>query len=305
MPRIALFTDDPGWHGIRLREAFLAKGYSSDYVSLTTCRLALDSVPDPVRIPGFDNELPDGVFVRGVPGGSLEEVIFYLDILHALRLLGIAVYNDAGAIERSVDKAMTSLLLHRNGIPTPHTWVVRCPQQALEIARHELNNGHMLVSKPLFGSQGNGVQRYGAMQDLEQLAHSQGIYYLQRYIGSRDANFQDWRVFVIANKAVAAMRRCGVSWLNNIAQGARCEFADLDTPLRQLAEDAVRALNMQYAGVDIIRDEQGVYNVIEVNSVPAWKGLQSVAPVDIAAQLAEDFLARCPLPSYAQAAACL
>jgi glutathione synthase/RimK-type ligase-like ATP-grasp enzyme len=49
---------------------------------------------------------------------------------------------------------------------------------------------------------------------------------------------------------------------------------------------------MAYAGVDIIRDAQGRYTVIEVNSVPAWKGLQSVSDVVIAELLADDFLAR-------------
>jgi hypothetical protein len=38
-----------------------------------------------------------------VPGGS-EEVVLYLDILHALKAMGIPVYNDGHAVERSVDK---------------------------------------------------------------------------------------------------------------------------------------------------------------------------------------------------------
>src|SRR3569833_2405640 len=76
-----------------------------------------------VAIPGFEHELPDGVFVLGVPGGTLEQVILRLDFLHVLPLLGVPVYNSVRAIEKSVDKAMTSLLLHRAGIPTPPTWV--------------------------------------------------------------------------------------------------------------------------------------------------------------------------------------
>jgi glutathione synthase/RimK-type ligase-like ATP-grasp enzyme len=62
-----------------------------------------------------------------------------------------------------------------------------------------------------------------------------------------------------------------------------------------LAVQATAALQMAYAGVDIICDQQGRYVVIEVNSVPAWKGLQSVCDVDIAAALAEDLLAKVQL----------
>ena len=118
-PKIAIMTDDPGWHGAQLRAAMQIAGYESRFVSLKDCQLCTASTGPGIKMPGFENRLPDGVFVRGVPGGSLEEVIFYLDILHGLEALGVSVYNNTRAIERTVDKAMTSFLLHQAGIPTP------------------------------------------------------------------------------------------------------------------------------------------------------------------------------------------
>lgn len=290
-PRIAIVTDDPGWHGARLKKALGRRGCEGAYVSLTECRLDLAGNRNPVVLPGFEEMLPDGVMVRGVPGGSLEEVIFYLDILHALKALDVPVYNDGRAIERTVDKAMTSFLLHQAGIPTPATWVVRSREQALSLAVAELQMGHQIVSKPLFGSQGEGLRRYARADELEHLGDASGVFYLQRFIGCNDQAPHDWRVFVIGNKAVAAMRRCGVTWLNNVAQGARCEPARLDDLLLcRLAEDAVKRVDMSYAGVDIIRDAHGRYTVLEVNSIPAWKGLQSVTEVEIADLLVDHFL---------------
>jgi RimK family alpha-L-glutamate ligase len=231
--------------------------------------------------------------VRGVPGGSLEQVTFYLDILHGLKLFGVPVYNDALAIERTVDKGMTSFLLRRAGIPTPPAWVAGQREEAQAIVRRELENGHQVVSKPLFGSQGEGLQRHQSLQDLDALAESNGVYYLQRFVHCA-APSHDFRVFVIHGVAVAAMRRCGLTWLNNVAQGGRCEPVRLDDlRLRRLAEDAVGAIGMAYAGVDVICDAQGRHSVIEVNSVPAWKGLQSVSACNIADCLADDFLALC------------
>ena len=61
-----------------------------------------------------------------------------------------------------------------------------------------------------------------------------------------------------------------------------------------LAEAAAQAVGACYAGVDIIRDYVGNYWVLEVNGIPAWKGLQSVCQVDIAAALVNDMLARIP-----------
>ncbi len=304
MGRIAIMTDDPGWHGARLRRAFAARGFDSTYVSLTECRISIEADSVPVVVPGFDGSLPDGVFVRGVPGGALDEVIFYLDVLHALKLLGVPVYNDARAIERTVDKGMTSFLLQQAGIPTPATWIVRDRERALGIAQREIEVGNELVFKPMFGSQGEGLQRLQTPDDVRQLQSSQGVYYLQRFVHCGDAS-HDWRVFVIDGRAIAAMRRCGSCWLNNVAQGARCEWAHLSDPLSRLAEQAVRAVRMNYGGIDLIRNAHGDYRVIEVNSIPAWKGLQSVCEVDVAERLAVDFLRRCEGGCNERAAAAL
>ncbi len=293
MLKIAIFTDDPGWHGARLKRAFAARRVDSCYASLTACRLNLDGSDPSIAIPGFAESLPAGAFVRGVPGGSLEQVTFYLDILHGLKLLGIPVYNDAHAIERTVDKGMTSFLLRQAGLPTPPAWVVNSREDAQDLAKREIDQGHQIVSKPLFGSQGEGLQRHQKTEDLEFLAESNGVFYLQRFVHCGEQS-HDFRVFVIRGKTVAAMRRCGQSWLNNVAQGGRCEPVRLnDLLLCRLAEDAASAIGMAYAGVDIICDTQGRYSVIEVNSVPAWKGLQSVSELVIADLLADDFLSLC------------
>jgi tetrahydromethanopterin:alpha-L-glutamate ligase len=292
--RVAVITDDPGWHGKRLREALDARGREAVFLSLTNCRFELEDDGLPIRLPGFETSLPEAVFVRGVPGGSLEQVTFYLDVLHGLKALGIPVYNDGRAIERTVDKAMTSFVLHRAGIPTPPSWVTRDPEVAMQRIRTELDQGQSVVSKPLFGSQGVGLRRYSTLSELESLSPDNGLFYLQRYIDSGDDS-HDFRIFVIAGKAVAAMRRSGVTWLNNVHQGARCEPVMLDEILlTRLAEDAVKSLEMNYAGVDIIRDRHGRATVLEVNSIPAWKGLQSVTQLPIAERLVDDFLGQLP-----------
>lgn len=292
MGRVAIFTDDPGWHGKKLTEAFAKLGFSSDFVSLADCKFNIECGLIPVLIPGFEQALPSAVFVRGVPGGSLEEVVLYLDILHALKRLGVSVYNNGRAIERSVDKAMTSFLLHQEGLPTPTTWVLRNRADAINIAEDELKQGHYLITKPLFGSQGEGIRRIEKMTDLYWLTPSNGVYYLQRFVQCLGDGFSDYRVFVINNRAVAIMRRRGKSWLNNVARGAACEAIDLDPAIADIAIKAVKALEMDYAGVDIIQDRAGQFTVIEVNSIPAWKGLESVVKTNIADLLAEDLVNR-------------
>ncbi len=287
-PKIAIFTDDAGWHGKQLQQAFKNLGYDSVFVSLTECRFNLENQNLPIFIPEFETELPVAVFVRGVPGGSLEEVTLYLDFLHALKIMGIPVYNDAKAIERSVDKAMTSFLLHQAGLKTPATWVLRDRNAALDLVKNELSKGNFIISKPLFGSQGEGIRRIEKMTDLPWITASHGVYYLQRFIKSAGEGFSDYRVFVINGEVVATMRRRGKSWLNNVAKGASCERVSPSVEMINLAIQATNLLQMAYAGVDILEDQNGSLNVIEINSVPAWKGLESVCDVTIAELLTRD-----------------
>ena len=58
-----------------------------------------------------------------------------------------------------------------------------------------------------------------------------------------------------------------------------------------LAAAALAAVEADYAGVDLICGPDGHLLVLEVNSNPSWRGLQSVAQVDVAEAIVEDFLA--------------
>ena len=290
IPQIAIVTDEPGWHGSELVNALKNHGLGAHYVSLTECQFVFDDTNQMIHIPGFENRLPLGVFVRGVPGGTLDQVIFRLDILHALVSMGITVYNDPRAIERTVDKAMTTLLLKMSGLPTPNTWVFESTDHAQQICEREFAQGRTLVMKPLFGSQGIGVHRITPETGLIHDEKFAGLYYLQSFVERSSTDWSDIRVFVIDGKAIAAMRRTSDQWITNRAQGARCEYLVVDTELSRLAEAAVRAVNINYAGVDLIPDAQGNLQVIEVNSIPAWFGLQSVTDFNIASWLIDDFV---------------
>ena len=300
-PHIAIFTDDPGWHGRRLRRAFAARGCVTQCVSLRDCAVDL-AAPGGLHLPGFQRTLPDAAFVRGVPGGTLEQVVLRLDMLHALQALGVPVYNRARAIEVSVDKAMTSLLLHHAGVPTPPTWAVESEARARSLVLGETARGHELVLKPLFGSQGKGLRRIANPAELPLPADCNGIYYLQRYIGPQAGQGEDYRVLVVGGAARAAMTRRGSGWIHNVALGAACLPAPADAELGELACAATRALDMDYAGVDLMRAGDGRLMVIEVNSIPAWNGLQTQTGPDIAQMLVDDFLARHVRPGMRQQA---
>lgn len=289
-PRIVLFVEEGGgdWHARQLKSAMETLGAEVVVTTLKAC--AFDTrLPSGLDIPGFAGQLPDGVFVRSVSTGTLEQITLRLGILHALREYGVRVWNDARAIERCVDKSTATFLFQKAGLPVPPS---RAGEGIATALRFLAEQPCPVVIKPLFGSQGNGVTRADTEDEIpppEAVGH---VYYTQRYLRRLDeTHFVDWRIFVSRGRVLAAMSRIGQTWITNIHQGAVAAAAfDYDQDMSSLALLATEAVGADYAGVDLIRDEDGNLMLLEINSNPAWKGLQSITDINIAWTLAEDFL---------------
>ncbi len=291
-PRIVIFTDDPGWHGRMLVAALAARGLKAEYCSLKDCTFEITDAQPRMLLPGFAGALPAGAFVRGVPGGSLEEVVLRLDFLHCLAQCGVPVFNSGRAIERTVDKALTSFQLALQGLPTPRTWVCESVARATEIAAPLFAAGCSLVMKPLFGSQGEGLLRIDSTAALAAAAPVGGVFYLQEYLSRGGPPYRDWRVLVIDGVARFAMERISAHWITNRAQGATCVAAPLEPALARLAAAAAAAVEIDYAGVDLMQDAQGQWCVGEVNGVPAWWGLTQATGAAVTDALVDAFCRR-------------
>ena len=160
-----------------------------------------------------------------------------------------------------------------------------------------LGEGRKLVQKPLFGAQGKGLRLISSLADLASPEEVNGVYYLQEFIPPAQEHHQDWRLFVCRGHVIAAMIRHGSSWITNIKQGARAKAAIASQELVELALRAASCVGADYAGVDIIQGRDGRMFVLEVNSMPAWNGLQRVSRVRISDRLVDAFLDAALAPS--------
>lgn len=291
-PAVALFISGADWHARRLVLALRSAGAAVVRTSLTKCRFDTGH-PAGIVIPGFPAGLPDAVFVRTIDAGSFEAVTLRLGLLHGLAAAGVPVWNRPSAIEACVDKAQTTFRLKRMGLPTPDTWALESAEEAAAIVAREAAPGRPLVVKPLFGSQGKALRLVEGPADLPPPEAVAGVYYLQRFVAPPNAadGFHDRRVLVAGGRVVAAMTRRGSGWITNIKQGARAEAWEADAAATDAALAAAAAVGADYAGVDLIPDGAGGHLVLEVNSMPAWSGLQSVAEVDVTAAVVDAFLA--------------
>ena len=291
--RIAIMANPEDWHARRLLKAFAARGWEAICLSLANCRFSV-SARNGLVLPGFEDHLPAGVFVRCVPGGSFEQVTRRLGVLHALDALGVPLCNGPTAIERCVDKSMTTFQLHRAGLPTPPTWTCEGREQAASLVATEASSERPLVLKPLFGSQGRALRLIEQPDSLPTEEEVNGVYYLQRFLSGPGRGWRDWRVLVAGHRPVAAMVRHGTQWITNIHQGAQAEGIPLEPRMASLATRALASVGAGYGGIDLIQDDQGKLFILEVNSMPAWSGLQKVSAIDITQALVDSFLESLP-----------
>jgi len=224
----------------------------------------------------------DAIITRPIGRGSLEEILFRMDLLHKLERLGLVIINPPLAIERSVNKYCSLTLFQENGLPVPRTAVTESPDEALKCF-HEL--GGDVVVKPLFGSRGVGSTRITdpdiATRVFRTISFHHGVLYLQEFIPHGGS---DIRAFVIGDRVVAAMRRMSTNWKTNVSMGAKPVSLNLSQELETLAVKAAKVIGCKVTGVDIIEGPEGPV-VIELNSQPGWRGLQSVTKTSIADEI--------------------
>jgi RimK family alpha-L-glutamate ligase len=227
----------------------------------------------------------DVVVVRGIPRGSLEQIVFRVDALHALAAVGVRAVNGALAIEHTIDKFLASALLAAAGVPTPRTVACERADDALE-AFDAL--GSDVIVKPLFGSMGFGMARVEdrdvAQRVFRALEIERAVYYLQETLPHEGV---DVRAMVVGDRVVAAIERVGTSWRANLARGATARAITLDEQRARLCVRAAATLGADYAGVDLLHAADGRDYVIEVNGIPGWRGVERATGVDVAAALVE------------------
>lgn len=226
----------------------------------------------------------DVIIVRTMPPGSLEQVVYRMDVLGQMQAAGIRVVNSPKSLECAVDKYLTTARLQAVGLPVPDTIV--CEHEDDAAAAYEAL-GRDVVVKPLFGAEGRGIVRVSdpdlAHRTFRTLMRLDSVLYIQKFIEHEGF---DVRVLVLNGHVVGAIRRCSPNdFRTNVSRNA---VAELHTPTDQEVEFALRATaatGAYIAGIDLLYDRLGNCYVIEVNAVPGWQAFTRTTGIDIASRL--------------------
>ena len=270
------------WSSTQLREALTKHGISYECFTFPKMIAQLGQKPYfKVNDMRLLEEL-DALVIRPIGRGSLEELVFRMDMLYKLERQGLLVINPAEAIEHCVDKYDILAILEDNGVPVPRTVATESVTEAVK-AFNEL--GGDVVVKPLFGSRGIGATRVVdseiASTVFKAITFHHGVIYIQEFVPH---GYSDIRAFVINNAVMAAMRRVSESWKTNYSQGARPAPLKLNKDFEELAVKSAKVVGCKIAGVDILEGPNGPV-IVDVNSQPGWKGLQMVTKINVADEI--------------------
>ena len=136
--------------------------------------------------------------------------------------------------------------------------------------------GERLVLKPLFGAQGRGLRLLAGPDDLPAAGGGR-----RRLLPAALRRRGRGRLARLSRLRRRPARRGGDGAAaapagSPTSARAACRAGAGGGRLAELAVAAAAAVGADHAGVDLIEDRDGGLQVLEVNSMPAWQGLQSV-----------------------------
>ena len=276
---------------IRRTNADFLATYSTSGVTVTSSALSCDNT---------EFEYPDFILFWDKD----------IRLAHAFEALGVPVFNSASAIELCDDKALTLEKLaglrycpETGGpeIPLRLPVTIMAPMtfhtvgftnlSFLETVEKTLS--YPLIIKECFGS--FGAQVYLARNRDEALHILEGIQYpflFQEYIpvpnieqDPEDIAARDIRLQVVGDQVVAAMLRTNDhDFRANITNGGSMAAYTPSQAEAALAVNVCRALELDFAGVDILFSTEGPI-LCEVNSNAHFKNISDCTGVDVASHI--------------------
>ena len=285
---IAMSRDRPNWPVRRLLKVLNARSCDSITFCLKNLSVHMDSGEMQFLLPRRRPLDCDGLILRSIGGGSTDQITSRISVLEALEFSGTRVFNRTYSHRRAKDKLATLVWLAHHGVPIPRTTVT----ERLAVAVASTKRYSDIVSIPLRGSQGQGIFRLQdpdlAFRIFTILQTVNQTMLIQEFINTPG---RDIRVFVVGSRVIGAMYRYAKTgeWKTNVSRGAKPNACPMSSELEGLALKAAKALEMDFAGIDILEDEDQLV-VSEVNSAPNWSGLQKATGVDAAEEIVSHIL---------------
>jgi ribosomal protein S6--L-glutamate ligase len=281
--RIAVLSRNPKLYSTsRLVEAARARDYEVDVIDPIRCVVVISRGTQRLLYAGRELERYDVVVPR--IGASITD--YGLAVLAYFERHGVPACNSGASIARSRDKLRALQLLSAHDVGIPRTAIAREPSAIREAV--DAVGGTPVIIKLLQGTQGVGVMiahtAEGVTSTIDTLWGLGQNIILQEFIA--ESRGHDIRALVIGGELVAAMRRTAMEgeFRSNLHRGGAGTRIEVDEHYAKAAVAAARFIGLDVAGVDMLESREGP-RVIEVNSSPGLRGIESATGIDVAARI--------------------
>ena len=262
------------WSRIRNDEKMLmdaAQRRGVELVPIDDRELVLDVHEPPREFLGLDAVLERGISYYAS---------YY--VTRALEQYGIPCVNTHQVLRNCGDKAETSFLLAKAGVPTPR---VRLAFEEDSSLRAVESIGYPAVLKPVVGSWGRLIAKAPDRETaLALLEHKRvlgsvqhGITYAQEYV---EKPGRDIRAFWVGDRVIAAIYRSNDKhFITNTAQGGKASNCPVTEDVQRICERAAAAVGGGILAMDLMETPDGGLTCHEVNHTMEFKN--SVAPTGV------------------------
>lgn len=205
----------------------------------------------------------------------------------------IPTFNSSTAIALCDNKICTAIALTEHNVPHPRTIVAPKTFEGvgynddkfLKIAGDVL--GFPMVIKEAYGSFGQQVYLANNFDELTQIVAKirHKDFLMQEFVA--ESTGRDLRINVVGDKVICGMLRQNTKdFRSNISNGGRALATELTDAQIDVAIQAVKALGLDWAGVDVMFGKEGPI-VCEVNSNPHFRSTLDCTGVDMSKYIIE------------------
>ncbi len=268
---------------LRLKAAAEERGHVADLLSVTEMSF---NPQGQVLLKGAELPHFDGFISRARVIDQVENRLFVLKLLEEQSHV---VINGYEGLIQSKNKWFATEALRKAGVTTVPTWVVEDEAVVVKVAEEI---GYPVVVKAAYGTFGLSVEKAENEAELKEMLwrfwRPEFITPLLLQPLIREAAGKDHRVFVVGGKVICTMERQGLpgDFRAYSPKGTSGVSVAISLEEEALAIAAVKAFNLDYAGVDVIQTLTGPA-VLEVNGNAGLMRIARITGVDVAGAIIE------------------
>lgn len=187
----------------------------------------------------------------------------------------------------SLDKVIQHIEYGKHNIPTAKSYYFGSLEEALKTLK-----GHKfpMIVKFNAGSKGKSVYKAKNITQVKEI--------FKQEFDVRTMLFQDFikggediRIIVLGGKVIGAMKRIAQpgQYLTNYSQGGEVVHYDIqkDPEAKKLSLKVAKLFKLDYCGVDLMKNSEGNWVVLEVNRACQFQGFEKSTGINVAEQIVE------------------